>query len=69
MGEHRGVGARQAAGDGGTGFGRSEGLRVSGRIFAMLVKGELVVKLPKGRVDELTASGVGHRSDPGHGGS
>jgi len=51
----------------GTGFGRSEGLRVSGKVFAMLVKGELVVKLPKDRVQELTASDVGHRFDPGHG--
>lgn len=52
---------------GGTGFGRSEGLRISGKIFAMLVKGELVVKLPKDRVEELSASRVGHRFDPGHG--
>jgi hypothetical protein len=51
----------------GTGFGRSQGLRVSGKIFAMLVKGELVVKLPRDRVQDLTASGVGHRFDPGHG--
>jgi hypothetical protein len=51
----------------GTGFGRSEGLRVSGRIFAMLVKGELVVKLPRDRVEDLVASGVAHLFDPGHG--
>ena len=51
----------------GTGFGRSEGLRVSGKIFAMLVRGELVVKLPRDRVEELTASGVAHQFDPGHG--
>jgi hypothetical protein len=51
----------------GTGFGRSEGLRISGKIFAMLVKGELVVKLPKGRVEQLSASGTGHPFDPGHG--
>jgi len=51
----------------GTGFGRSEGLRVSGKIFAMLVRGELVVKLPRDRVEDLTASGVAHQFDPGHG--
>jgi hypothetical protein len=51
----------------GTGFGRSEGLRISGKTFAMLLKDELVVKLPKDRVEELSGSGVGHPFDPGHG--
>ena len=34
----------------GTGFGKTEGLRISGKIFAMLVGDELVVKLPKERL-------------------
>lgn len=49
------------------GFG-SGALKVNGKIFAMMSsKGELVVKLPKERVDELVASGKGERFDPGHG--
>lgn len=58
---------RRPAVTAGTGFGRTEGLRVGGRIFAMFMKGELVLKLPKDRVEELTATGVGHRFEPGHG--
>jgi hypothetical protein len=45
----------------------SSGLKVNGKIFAMLSKGELVVKLPRQRVDELIAAGKGTRFDPGHG--
>ncbi len=33
----------------------------------MLVKGHLVVKLPRRRVDQLAATGAGERFDPGHG--
>jgi TfoX/Sxy family transcriptional regulator of competence genes len=45
----------------------STSLKTNGRIFAMLVKGRLVVKLDRRRVDELIASGGGERFDPGHG--
>ena len=51
----------------GPGFGTNEGLRVSGKIFAMLVGGELVVKLPKHRVDELVDAGTAERFDAGKG--
>jgi hypothetical protein len=47
---------------GGGGFGRSA-LRFQGRIFAMLVRGRLVVKLPAGRVDVLVEDGDGVRFD------
>jgi hypothetical protein len=50
----------------GGGFGAG-GLKVGGKLFAMLSKGRLVVKLPRQRVDELIASGQGERFDPGHG--
>ena len=52
---------------GGTGFGRSEGLRIEKKIYAMLVNGELVVKLPKARVDEIVEAGAGRRFEPGTG--
>jgi hypothetical protein len=47
-------------------FGSTE-LRIDNKIFAILSKGKLVVKLPRQRVDALVASGDGERYDPGHG--
>jgi hypothetical protein len=56
-----------AAGDGAKrGFG-STSLKTGGKMFAMLAHERLVVKLPAKRVEELEASGVGRRFDPGHG--
>jgi len=49
------------------GFGSAGQLRVGGKIFAMLVRGRLVVKLPRNRVDALIAAGEGERFDPGRG--
>ena len=43
------------------------GLKVNGKIFAMLVRGHLVLKLPRGRVDALVEAGQGERFDPGRG--
>lgn len=45
----------------------SIGLKVNGKIFAMMVKGKFVAKLPKERVDLLVRSGKGEYFDPGHG--
>jgi len=47
----------------GKGFGAS-GLKIRNKIFAMLARGKLVVKLPKSRVDALVAAGDGERFDP-----
>lgn len=52
----------------GTGFGTNPGLRVRGKIFAILHGGELIVKLPAERCAELVQGGrarpfeIGRRS-------
>jgi hypothetical protein len=51
---------------GGSGFGRSA-LRFRRKIFAMFVRGRLVLKLPAARVDELVASGAGLHFDANKG--
>jgi hypothetical protein len=64
------VAERLLAGDPSVERGRmmsAVGLKTSGRFFAMVVGGELVVKLPAERVGELVAAGAGHRWDRGDG--
>ncbi|MGH3234804.1 MAG: hypothetical protein ACRDOH_16440 [Streptosporangiaceae bacterium] len=51
---------------GGSGFGRGA-LRCRRKIFAMFVRGQLVVKLPGPRVDQLVAGGHGERFDASKG--
>ena len=51
----------------GTGFGRSVGLRIRGKVFAIYKDGELIVKLPRNRVGELIESGEGRPWGPGTG--
>jgi hypothetical protein len=51
---------------GGSGFGRSA-VRFQKKIFVMLVRGRLVLKLPTGRVDALIAAGEGVRFDANKG--
>lgn len=51
---------------GGAGFGRSA-LRYEKKIFAMFVRGRLVLKLPARRVDALVAQGEGVRFDANKG--
>ena len=51
---------------GGSGFGRGS-LRYRGKIFAMLVRGRLVVKLPEARVAELITAGAGTAFDANKG--
>jgi TfoX/Sxy family transcriptional regulator of competence genes len=51
---------------GGGGFGRSA-LRYRGKMFAMLVRGRLVLKLPAERVTELVSEGHGVAFDANKG--
>jgi hypothetical protein len=51
---------------GGGGFGRTA-LRFRGKIFAMLVRGRLVLKLPAARVNSLIAAGDGIHFDANKG--
>jgi hypothetical protein len=44
----------------------STALKRDGKVFALCSRGEVVVKLPAERVDELIDAG-GRRFDPGHG--
>jgi hypothetical protein len=37
---------------------------VNGKIFAMLVRGQLVIELPRQRVNELVQAGKGDQFDP-----
>ena len=49
----------------GPGWGRGGiVLKRDGKIFAMLVRGEFVAKLPEARIDELVDRGIGVRFDP-----
>jgi TfoX/Sxy family transcriptional regulator of competence genes len=45
----------------------SDGLKISGKVFAMQVNGTLVVKLPVDRVQTLVSAKQASLFDPGHG--
>ncbi len=45
----------------------AQGIKLGGKMFAMFHKGQLLVKLPPKRVQEVIASGDGLPHDPGTG--
>lgn len=45
----------------------SPSLKTGSKVFAMFVKGSLVVKLARHRADAIVASCIGEYFDPGHG--
>ncbi|MHB8613171.1 MAG: hypothetical protein ACYDAL_12185 [Candidatus Dormibacteraceae bacterium] len=61
------AGSRPAEVGEGNGFGSTGQLKVNGKIFAMLVRGKLVLKLPRNRVSALVESGEGEPFDAGKG--
>lgn len=60
---HEGI----TVGAGGSGFG-ADALTVGGRIFAMVARDRLVLKLSAPRVAEIIAAGIGVSFDSGKGG-
>jgi hypothetical protein len=48
-------------------FSTSSVLSVKGKIFAMMVKGRFVAKLPRARVDDIVAAGFGRPFEPAPG--
>ncbi len=45
----------------------ARGFKVSGKVFAIFWKGDLVLKMPEHRAQELVAAKVAKSWDPGHG--